>query len=217
MNLELRKRIYTGIALFATLALMFISKIAYLYVSLIIFVMSFIEFSKISKIIFKKNPIYLNLINFFFLMYLSFFLLVFILSVNNIHLKLILFMILLVCAASDIGGLIVGKLIKGPKLTKISPNKTIAGSIGSFIFSVTISYFLFKDVFLVETSQILYIGIAISLSVQLGDLFFSFLKRKSNKKNTGNILPGHGGLLDRIDGILLGVPIGLVITIIVLT
>ncbi len=217
MNLELRKRIYTGIALFATLALMFISKIAYLYVSLIIFVMSFIEFSKISKIIFKKKPIYLNLINFLFLMYLSFFLLVFILSVNNIHLKLILFMILLVCAASDIGGLIVGKLIKGPKLTKISPNKTIAGSIGSFIFSVTISYFLFKDVFLVETSQILYIGIAISLSVQLGDLLFSFLKRKSNKKNTGNILPGHGGLLDRIDGILLGVPIGLVITIIVLT
>ena len=217
MNLELRKRIYTGIALFATLALMFISKIAYLYVSLIIFVMSFIEFSKKSKIIFKKKPIYLNLINFLFLMYLSFFLLVFILSVNNIHLKLILFMILLVCAASDIGGLIVGKLIKGPKLTKISPNKTIAGSIGSFIFSVTISYFLFKDVFLVETSQILYIGIAISLSVQLGDLLFSFLKRKSNKKNTGNILPGHGGLLDRIDGILLGVPIGLVITIIVLT
>ena len=56
----------------------------------------------------------------------------------------------------------------------------------------------------------IFLGFFVSLSVQLGDLFFSFLKRKASLKNTGNILPGHGGVLDRIDGILLGIPIGLV-------
>ncbi len=216
MSDELKKRIYTGLCLLLILALMFVSKIVYLYIVIIIFALSFIEFSKISKIIFKKNRVYFILSNYLFLIYLSIFFIILILAINNIHLKLMLFLIILACVASDIGGITVGKLFQGPKLTKISPNKTVSGSIGSFIFSILISYFLFKGVFLFENIQILVIGIIISLSVQVGDLFFSFLKRKANIKNTGKILPGHGGLLDRIDGILIGMPIGLLTLILIL-
>ena len=127
---------------------------------------------------------------------------------NFVHLKIIFFSILLGCIASDIGGYIIGNLIKGPKLTRISPNKTISGSLGSFVFTgLTISIFIFyytKNFNL----DILIISFMTSLSCQIGDLFFSFLKRKAKVKDTGNIFPGHGGVLDRIDGILFGVPTG---------
>ena len=103
-----------------------------------------------------------------------------------------------------------GKFFEGPKLSKISPNKTIAGSIGSiFLSSITliiIIYFFTKNFELYN----LFIAIITSVSCQLGDLFFSYLKRKSKLKDTGNLLPGHGGVLDRVDGILLGMPIGFI-------
>jgi phosphatidate cytidylyltransferase len=117
-------------------------------------------------------------------------------------------MILLTCVASDIGGFIFGKTFKGPKLSKISPNKTISGAIGSLVFSTTfitlLTYYLTKNF---ELSTII-LGFIISINCQLGDLFFSYLKRKSFLKDTGNFLPGHGGILDRVDGILLGLPMG---------
>ena len=109
---------------------------------------------------------------------------------------------------------LIGKIFKGPKLTKISPNKTISGSLGSFIFSILISVFLLNLTLNTEIIFNVTLGITVSLAVQLGDLFFSFLKRKSSLKNTGNILPGHGGVLDRVDGILLGIPCGLIFTLI---
>jgi phosphatidate cytidylyltransferase len=120
-----------------------------------------------------------------------------------------LILTLLICFASDIGGFTFGKLFKGKKLTKISPNKTISGALGSLIFtslalSVSIFYFTKSFSFL-----ILVIAILTSIGCQTGDLFFSFLKRKANIKDTGNFLPGHGGVLDRLDGILLGMPVGL--------
>ena len=121
---------------------------------------------------------------------------------------------MLICVASDLGGIIIGKIFKGPKLTKISPNKTISGSLGSFIFSILISVFLLNLTLNTEIIFNVTLGITVSLAVQLGDLFFSFLKRKSSLKNTGNILPGHGGVLDRVDGILLGIPCGLIFTLI---
>ena len=103
-----------------------------------------------------------------------------------------------------------GKILKGPKLTKISPNKTFSGAIGSFIFSCT----LFSSLIYYETKvfnfKIVTIGLMISLFCQIGDLFFSYLKRKAKKKDTGNLLPGHGGLLDRLDGIFFGIPLGFV-------
>ena len=100
------------------------------------------------------------------------------------------------------------KIFKGPKLTKISPNKTITGSLGSFVFSTGVLLFLINYLTNTIDLTIVIVGLMTSLGAQLGDLFFSYLKRKSNLKDTGNFLPGHGGILDRVDGILLGMPIG---------
>ena len=116
-----------------------------------------------------------------------------------------------ICACSDIGGYIFGKIIGGKKLTKISPNKTISGSIGSFIFSIIPLGFFYSQTDLdlstyLSLKKILYCLI-ISLSCQIGDLIISYFKRLRNVKNTGNILPGHGGLLDRIDGIIFAMPV----------
>ena len=124
------------------------------------------------------------------------------------QLKIIIFSLLLGCAASDIGGFIFGKVFKGPKLSKISPNKTISGSIGSFLFTgiifSSLIYYFTNNLSL----NIIIIGFMTSLICQFGDLFFSFLKRNAKIKDTGNFFPGHGGVLDRIDGLLLGIPVG---------
>ena len=127
---------------------------------------------------------------------------------NILQLKIILFTLLFGCIASDIGGFIFGKIFKGPKLTKISPNKTISGSLGSFIFSCITIALIFYYYTENTNINILIIGLITSLFCQLGDLFFSFLKRKAKIKDTGNFLPGHGGALDRVDGIFLGIPFG---------
>ena len=113
--------------------------------------------------------------------------------------------ILSICILSDIGGYIVGKSIGGKKLTKISPNKTISGSIGSFLFSLLPLMFIDEIFVKVEFINIIWI-LTISLTCQLGDLFISYLKRLAKVKDTGSFLPGHGGILDRIDGIVFGVP-----------
>ena len=214
MKSEIYKRINTGLFLFLILILMFISKIIYLFISLSIFSLSFIEFTNLTKLFFKKKHFKQFLFNCLFAVYLFLFLLIFIFGLNDIHYKIILFIILLICVSSDIGGILFGKLFKGPKLTKISPNKTISGSLGSFLFSILASSFLLDYIFNTSLIDNILLGFFVSLSVQLGDLFFSYLKRKSSIKDTGNILPGHGGMLDRIDGILLGIPVGLLYVLI---
>tara|TARA_Y100000389_G_scaffold199572_1_gene238221 strand:+ start:667 stop:1356 length:690 start_codon:yes stop_codon:yes gene_type:complete len=116
--------------------------------------------------------------------------------------------IISICFFTDIGGYVFGKIIGGKKLSKISPNKTISGSVGSFIFSI-IPLIIFINFALLNIEfNIYYIFFSLSISLisQLGDLFVSFMKRKALIKDTGKILPGHGGLLDRLDGIIFGVP-----------
>ena len=121
---------------------------------------------------------------------------------------------LLISISSDIGGLFFGKIFKGKKLTKISPNKTVSGSIGSFIFSLSLIPFFLNHLLDYSLLTIIFITIFISLTSQLGDLLISFLKRKTKIKNTGDILPGHGGFLDRVDGIIFALPIGFILFLI---
>jgi phosphatidate cytidylyltransferase len=116
---------------------------------------------------------------------------------------------------SDVGGLIVGKIFKGKKLTRISPNKTISGSIGSLIFSIFLIPFFYDKLSYMNLSKVIFLTIMISLISQLGDLFISFLKRKAKVKDTSNILPGHGGILDRIDGIIFAIPFGVYLFMII--
>ena len=116
--------------------------------------------------------------------------------------------VLSICFFTDIGGYLFGKIIRGPKLSKISPNKTISGTIGSFFLSIfPLIIVLNIDLLDLALNSInIMFCLLISLTSQLGDLFISFIKRKANVKDTGKILPGHGGLLDRCDGIIFAVP-----------
>ena len=115
----------------------------------------------------------------------------------------------LICVFTDLGGYIFGKIFKGPKLTKISPNKTYAGMFGSFFLSIiSINLFVnYTSLNLYFTKQLFIFVVLISAISQIGDILISFFKRKSKIKNTGKIIPGHGGLLDRIDGMIFAFPI----------
>ena len=133
-------------------------------------------------------------------------------SIDNLFLFLL---VILICIATDIGGYTFGKIFKGPKLIKISPNKTYSGVLGSFIFSVIfVNIFLFywnKNFYLVELINLentLHLGLILSVSFvsQIGDLIISYFKRLSKVKNTGKLIPGHGGLLDRVDGMIFAIP-----------
>ena len=122
--------------------------------------------------------------------------------------------VILICIFTDIGGYIFGKIFKGPKLTKISPNKTYSGLIGGLFLPLLIYIYLAhfsKDFIILKSGSILnfesfIIVIFLSLISQAGDITVSFFKRLAKVKNTGNLLPGHGGVLDRIDGMLFAIP-----------
>ncbi len=126
---------------------------------------------------------------------------------NDIDSKILLSFIITVCVLSDIGGYIFGKLFKGKKITKISPNKTYSGMIGAYILSIVFSLIIFRNFILFD--KIIFMSIMISTLSQIGDLIISYLKRKAKIKDTGNILPGHGGLLDRFDGLIFAIPLSL--------
>ena len=122
-----------------------------------------------------------------------------------------LILVLVICIFTDLGGYILGKFFKGPKLISISPNKTYSGVLGSYIFSVLSSLLLVNSDFLdtnfsFSTIIVIFFTVLVSTVSQLGDLLVSYFKRISNIKDTGNIIPGHGGLLDRIDGMIFAFP-----------
>ena len=204
---NLKKRILTSFFLLLLILIIFNYDFVLIYLLIISGVLSIIEFNGITNIIFK-NKIIKIFNNYFFIIYIFLFCYLFFFFSNFIGLKIILYILLIGCVSSDIGGYISGKLFKGPRLTKISPKKTYSGALGSIIlssFSISILFF-----FLINNLnfKIILIGVMTSISCQFGDLFFSYLKRKAKIKDTGNFLPGHGGVLDRVDGILLGIPVG---------
>ena len=208
MSKNFKKRIYTSVFLILLLYFMFSNSYLMGFFLMILGILSIIEFFDIISIIFKKNKIKQFFFNIIFIIYIFSFCTYVLTLSSYLHLKILIFLILLTCVASDIGGFVFGKILKGPKLSKISPNKTISGAFGSLIFS---TFFLLYLIYFFTKSidfNIMIIGCVISISCQVGDLFFSYLKRKSLLKDSGNLLPGHGGILDRVDGILLGVPVG---------
>ena len=127
-----------------------------------------------------------------------------------------LLLIATICVATDMGGYIFGKTFKGPKLTKISPNKTYSGMIGGFFLSIISSSIFINNFDLIHkkiefTIEIFFIVLLVSAVSQIGDIVISYFKRLSKIKNTGKIIPGHGGLLDRIDGMIFAFPFSYII------
>ncbi len=210
---EINKRIFTSIVLIAIFLFSILVKEIFFITLVLILFQCFYEFYFILNKIFshkKKFIFFLSL--FFILLSLSIIVFkIFILYTGEINEdKIILLLIILICILSDIGGFLFGKYFKGKKITKISPNKTYSGSIGSFTLSLVVIYFLFNNY--ISTGQLLIYTIIISLASQIGDIIISYLKRKAKLKDTGNILPGHGGFLDRFDGMIFALPIGIIIT-----
>ena len=213
ISINLKKRILTSLILFLSIFLIFNSNMILIYSLIVIGVLSILEFMQLTKNIFLKKISFL-LINLFFIFYIFIYTYMFFFFLNFPGLKIILFTILMGCIASDIGGYVFGKILQGPKLTKISPKKTYSGAIGSIFLTAAIMSFLFFNFIQPFNFKIILVAIVTSIFCQIGDLIFSLLKRKANMKDTGKILPGHGGILDRIDGILFGVPFGFITLII---
>ncbi len=212
----LYKRILTSIALLIVIYLSIKSTYILFASLLLINFMSIYEFNQLFKKVFKKKLSLCFLSNIFCVIYLSLFSLIiwfYFSSTENTQIVKLIFLIL-ICILTDIGGFIFGKLIGGKKLTKISPNKTYSGMIGSFIVSLLFGYlfYYYKSNLLIFDVNIFIFIFIISLISQSGDLMISFVKRKAKLKDTGSTLPGHGGVLDRIDGILLAIPIGIFLT-----
>ena len=213
MKSELEKRFVTSILLFLLLILcIFINWKIYLVSILLICFVAIAEIKNLISLIekttsnknWKKKWVPYRLIS------ISYIFLIFFIATGSLYAEgaVFVFYILLICIFSDVGGYVIGKTIGGKKLTKISPNKTISGSIGSFCFSVVplLLFYNFDKFDYSYTFNNFLLCLELSLVCQVGDIFISYIKRKAKIKDTGNFLPGHGGLLDRIDGIIFAIP-----------
>jgi len=220
MSQNLIKRIITSvILLFLFFIISFSNKYIFIFSICLVGLIICIEANKIflklleirlqdgSYIIKKFNFkfLILNLITFFYIFFIFCY---FSYKIYLIQTPIFFLYFISICFFTDIGGYIFGKIIGGKKLTSISPNKTISGTFGSFIFSL-IPLILFSNLNYPNLEfgiNNLIFCLTISLISQIGDLSISYLKRKTNIKDTGNMLPGHGGMLDRLDGIIFALP-----------
>jgi phosphatidate cytidylyltransferase len=216
MTILLKKRIGTSLVLLALLNAMYFYSFIMIVALIVIAIIVWIEFySLISKII-KKNSFTARFLRFIYkatsLLYLSL-LVLFIFFIESYYLNLKLYLVysVLIAILTDTGGLVFGKYFKGKKLTKISPNKTISGAIGSLILSLTLIPFFYNEFENKNFLVLILITLIISSTSQLGDLFISYLKRKAKVKDTSDILPGHGGFLDRVDGMIFAIPMGILL------
>jgi len=189
------KRILSSIILLPLVLFFLLSGSLYLIFFIIIcFLVATYEWNKIAK---QKN---IKILGFIFLIF-SFY--TFYIIGNGYFWPIVL----LICISTDIGGYIFGKIFGGPKLTKISPNKTYAGMIGGYLLSlISLSYYL-SSVNIEISIEFLITTILLSTASQVGDIIISNFKRLSKVKDTGKIIPGHGGLLDRIDGMIFAFPL----------
>ena len=199
MDKEIQKRILSSLVIIP-LSLFFIIKgLDYFILFLVIlFLISFSEWLNMAK------NLELKILGLFFLLFSFYSTFYF----REIGLEFFL-LIIIACVSTDLGGYIFGKYLKGPKLIKISPNKTYSGMLGGFLLAIINSY-LFTTVYTsiyIEELKLLILILFISAISQIGDLIISYFKRSSKIKNTGKILPGHGGMLDRIDGMIFVFPV----------
>ncbi len=204
---QISKRIISSIFLIP-LTFFFIFKGDYFFYLflIIVLIIGLYEWHQMS---FKKRYYYLGILFLFFSFYTAF-------SIRDGNSEdgfFIFVLILLISISTDLGGYIFGKILGGPKLTKISPNKTYSGVIGSFVICL-ISVYLFtnSNLFIIENNKfindynIFIFTFVLSLVSQIGDIIVSYFKRLSNIKDTGKLIPGHGGILDRIDGMIFSFP-----------
>ena len=206
------KRLITSILLICIILIAFNNIYILFLCTIFIFFQSYYEnYLILSNTILKKNKfiLYLLLLVSLFYIFLFILLILEVFLINSAEQKIIFYLIITICISTDIGGYVFGKILKGKKLTKISPNKTYSGLFGSYISSTTLCV-LFYDKFF-SYQIIILTCILISTISQLGDLFFSYLKRKAKIKDTSNILPGHGGVLDRLDGMIFAIPFGMLL------
>ena len=214
INKELQKRILSSIILIpVVIFFIFQGSLFFAFFLIIFFLASAYEWIKMNK---KNSFRFFGILYLIFTCYLTY------LLNNEFFFQFVL--VLIICIFTDIGGYLFGKIFKGPKLTKISPKKTYAGLIGSFILSIVgalifINYINLGEAAYLETKVLLYdkgienlklyfliFILYVSVISQIGDLIISYFKRLSNVKDTGQLLPGHGGLLDRVDGIIFAMP-----------
>ena len=208
MNKELLKRVISSIFL-VPIVLFCIIKGSIMFNSLIVicFVITSYEWHMMSK-----NKSY-HLFGFLFLI-ISFYMAY---ALRNFGINFHYFLsVLIICISTDIGGYFFGKTFKGPKITKISPNKTYSGLFGSYIFSmVFLSIYLsslnIHSQSIIMTFDTFIFIFFVSTVSQFGDIMVSYFKRLSKIKDTGKIIPGHGGLLDRVDGMVFAFPFSYVI------
>ena len=215
---NLTKRIITSTLLLLIISIsLFYNKYVWLFFIIIVSLILFIEFNNLTKKIWRKEKNTIAIANISSLLFLVILVLVCYDIYNKPPIGLVF--ILLICIFSDTGGYIIGNLVGGKKLTKISPKKTISGSIGSFIFSMIpllIFWYYYKQTndtnfYTRNFSSLIPVSLFLSLICQLGDLFISYFKRMAKVNDTGSILPGHGGLLDRIDGVIFVIPAAYII------
>jgi|TARA_B110000967_G_scaffold92125_1_gene94776 phosphatidate cytidylyltransferase len=216
MNLELKKRIITSIILISILVSMFLHTYILIIGLIIITIITWIEFYGLVTKIFAIKNIKNSYLRFFFkafsLIYLTLLAYAIISTkTTNSDLEIIIIYSILISIMTDIGGFIVGKTLGGKKLSKISPKKTISGSVGSFIFSILLVPLFIENMENYSLLGLIFLTILISSVSQMGDLFISILKRKADVKDTSNLLPGHGGVLDRIDGMIFAIPCGIML------
>jgi phosphatidate cytidylyltransferase len=189
-----KKRVYISLLAFPIIYILLYQKIFSNFLIVIICLFCTYEWYKIFK---KKNYIYLL----GFLVLLVFFLsLLKIYNLRDYNLEFL--WLILIAWFTDIGGYVFGKLFKGPKLSKISPNKTWSGVLGSLVFSQFAFLIFLLDANYELSLNICIFQILLSIIGQVGDILMSYIKRINNKKDTSNFIPGHGGFLDRVDGLI---------------
>ena len=205
---EIQKRIITSVFLLIIFGLSFFNIYIMTILLLLVYIQIFNEFINIFKKIFINQKFKTFLILTLILIIVSFLIIsIWLTFYNNIEAKQILILkIITICISSDIGGYVFGNLFKWKKLTKISPNKTYSGVLGAYIFSlISFNIFFFSQTNIIE---MIFFVLILSTISQAGDIFISYLKRKAMIKDTGTILPGHGGILDRFDGLIFAIPLG---------